>query len=82
MATLRARLAIPGSGQSFPFVMDVASDLRAGLLEPVLSGWHAGDTPIVALFPDRVTMPRKTRIFLDAMIDAMKQPQEPGFRAT
>ena len=39
-----------------------------------MPGWHSGDTPIVALFPDRVTMPRKTRVFLDKMVEAMSQP--------
>lgn len=69
---------VAGLGIMLKSQVDVASDLRAGLLEHVLQGWHAGNTPIVALFPDRVAMPRKTRVFLDAMVDAMKQLQEPN----
>lgn len=51
--------------------VDVAADLRAGTLEHVLPDWHGGDAPIVALFPDRLAMPRKTRVFLDAMVAAL-----------
>lgn len=64
---------VAGLGIALKSQFDVAADLRAGALEHVLPGLHAGDTPIVALFPDRVTMPRKTRVFLDAMIVAMGQ---------
>lgn len=57
--------------------IDVAADMRAGLLEHVLPGWHNGATPIMALFPNRATLPRKTRVFLDAMTEAMAQLQAP-----
>lgn len=62
---------VAGLGITFRSYMDVAGELRAGTLERVLPGWHAGDAPIVALFPDRASMPRKTRVFLDAMVSAM-----------
>lgn len=63
---------VAGLGIMLKSQVDVAADLRAGTLEHVLPGWHAGDTPIVALFPDRATMPRKTRVFLDAMIASLR----------
>lgn len=53
--------------------VDVARDVDRGLLERVLPDWHAGAAPIVALFPDRATMPRKTRVFLDAMVAALSR---------
>ncbi|SEN47441.1 DNA-binding transcriptional regulator, LysR family [Sphingomonas gellani] len=64
---------VAGLGITLKSQVDVAADLRAGTLEHVLPEWHAGDTPIVALFPDRATMPRKTRVFLDAMLSALSQ---------
>ncbi|PZO77430.1 MAG: LysR family transcriptional regulator [Mesorhizobium amorphae] len=57
--------------------VDVAADLHAGRLERVLPSWHSADTPIVALFPARVTMPRKTRVFIDAMVAAMADLPHP-----
>lgn len=60
-----------GLGIMLKSVVDVGPDLRAGVLEHVLPEWHAGDTPIIALFPDRATMPRKTRVFLDAMLASL-----------
>lgn len=57
--------------------VDVAADLHAGRLERVLPSWHSADTPVVALFPARVTMPRKTRVFIDAMVAAMADLPHP-----
>jgi DNA-binding transcriptional LysR family regulator len=62
---------VAGFGITLKSQVDVASDIRTGALDHVLPGWHAGDSPIVALFPDRATMPRKTRVFLDAMVAAL-----------
>lgn len=64
---------VAGLGITLKSRVDVAADLRAGMLEQVMPGWHADNTPIVALFPDRVTMPRKTRVFLDAMLATMAE---------
>ena len=61
---------VSGLGIMLKSRIDVVADVRAGLLEHVLPGWHTGDTPIMALFPDRATMPRKTRVFLEAMVEA------------
>jgi DNA-binding transcriptional LysR family regulator len=62
---------VAGLGIALKSYVDVAADLGSGALERVLPAWHAGSSPIVALFPDRATMPRKTRIFLDAMAAAI-----------
>ncbi len=67
---------IAGSGIMLKSMIDVADDVSAGRLERVLPGWTAGDMPIVALFPDRATMPRKTRVFLDAMVQAFPRYDE------
>jgi DNA-binding transcriptional LysR family regulator len=61
---------VAGHGIMLKSIVDVADDVSAGRLERVLPDWTAGDMPIVALFPDRATMPRKTRVFLDAMVQA------------
>lgn len=63
---------VAGLGIALKSQVDVAADLRDGVLDHILPEWHAGDTPIVALFPDRVTMPHKTRVFLDAMLAALR----------
>ena len=63
---------VAGLGIALKSQIDVAADLRDGTLDHVLPGWHAGATPIVGLFPDRVTMPRKTRVFLDSMLAALR----------
>lgn len=62
---------IAGHGIMLKSMVDVAEDMSAGRLERVLPDWTAGSMPIVALFPDRATMPRKTRVFVDAMINAL-----------
>ncbi|RYE99044.1 MAG: LysR family transcriptional regulator, partial [Oxalobacteraceae bacterium] len=59
---------IAGHGIMLKSMIDVADDVSTGKLERVLPEWTAGEMPIVALFPDRATMPRKTRVFLDAMV--------------
>ena len=59
-----------GLGIMLKSMVDVADDVSEGRLERVLPEWTAGEMPIVALFPDRATMPRKTRVFVDAMITA------------
>lgn len=63
---------VAGLGIALKSQVDVAADLRDGTLSRVLPAWHAGNTPIVALFPNRITMPRKTRVFLDAMLAALR----------
>lgn len=59
---------IAGHGIMLKSMIDVSDDVSTGKLERVLPEWTAGEMPIVALFPDRATMPRKTRVFLDAMV--------------
>lgn len=63
-----------GHGIMLKSMVDVADDMAAGRVERVLPDWTAGDMPIVALFPDRATMPRKTRVFVDAMIKVFARP--------
>lgn len=59
---------LAGAGIMLKSRVDVDADLAGGRLERVLEGWSAGDMPIVALFPSRTNLPRKTRVFLDALI--------------
>jgi hypothetical protein len=47
--------------------VDIAADLAAGRLERVPPQWSGGGAPIVALYPTARHLPRKTRVFLDAM---------------
>ncbi|RIX98163.1 hypothetical protein D3218_17415 [Aureimonas flava] len=53
-------------------ILDMAVDLAAGRLEPVLPGWSGGAVPLLALFAKRHQQPRKLRTFLDAMSAAVR----------
>lgn len=60
---------LAGAGVMLKSRVDVDQDLASGRLERVLSDWGAGNMPIVALFPSRTNLPRKTRVFLDALLN-------------
>ncbi|MFK0333837.1 LysR family transcriptional regulator [Rhizobium sp. NPDC090275] len=67
---------VAGLGITFRSRVDVTEELHSGALKQILPGWHAGDAAVVALFTDRKTMPRKTRVFLDAMVEALRGASE------
>lgn len=60
-----------GQGILIKSQADVAADLAAGTIERVLPEWHLGEAPIMALYPMGKQLPRKTRLFLDAMVAAL-----------
>jgi DNA-binding transcriptional LysR family regulator len=59
--------ALAGLGIMLKSEIDVAEDLHAGRLEQVLSDWHGGEAPIVALYPSTQHLPLKTRVLLDEL---------------
>lgn len=60
--------ALAGHGVMLKSQIDVAKDLARGRLERVLPDWSGGPAPIVALYPTAKHLPRKTRVFLDAIV--------------
>jgi len=67
--------AVAGLGIMLKSQIDVAGDVAAGRLERVLSKWSGGNAPIVALYPTTRHLPRKTRAFLDTMLEHLARPQ-------
>ena len=59
--------ALAGCGLIMKSWVDVARDVQAGRLVRVLPGWRSEPTPICALFPSNPRLPRRVRLFLDAM---------------
>lgn len=59
--------ALEGRGIMLKSAIDVCLDLQFGRLEQVLPDWRSPDAPIYALMPSTRYIPRKTRLFLDAL---------------
>jgi LysR family transcriptional regulator, transcriptional activator for dmlA len=57
--------ALAGHGITLKSAIDVAEDVRSGLLEQVLPDWRSTDAPIYALLPSGAHVPLKVRLFLD-----------------
>jgi len=64
--------SLKGMGVMLKSAIDVADDLRLGRLEHVLPDWRTPDAPIYALIPSAKHVARKTRLFLDALAEALK----------
>ncbi|WP_348944829.1 LysR family transcriptional regulator [Chitinibacter sp. FCG-7] len=46
---------------------------KLGLLQAVLSEWHANPTPVYLVYPYRSSIPRKYRVFIDFIVNALSQ---------
>ncbi|QLG87943.1 LysR family transcriptional regulator [Chitinibacter bivalviorum] len=46
---------------------------KFGLLEPILSDWSANPTPVFLVYPFRSAMPRKHRVFIDFIVEALRE---------
>jgi len=64
--------ALQGLGVMLKSAIDVAADLRLGRLERVLPNWSSPDAPIYALIPSARHVAAKTRLFLDALGEALR----------
>ncbi|MCQ8239377.1 LysR substrate-binding domain-containing protein [Rhizosaccharibacter radicis] len=71
---------VAGHGIAAKSELDVNAELSDGRLERVLPDWHAGERPVAALFPARAGMPRKTRMFIEAMDAHLASSRRPGAR--
>ncbi|QLI80150.1 LysR family transcriptional regulator [Chitinibacter fontanus] len=45
---------------------------KLGLLEAILPQWHANPIPVFLVYPYRSSMPRKYRIFIDFIVEALR----------
>jgi DNA-binding transcriptional LysR family regulator len=58
---------LAGHGLARRSIWDVADDLAAGRLMEVLRDWADEDAPISVLYASRRHLPRRTRLFIDAL---------------
>ena len=58
---------LAGHGLARRSIWDVADDLAAGRLVEVLREWSDEDAPISVVYPSRRFLPRRTRLFVDAL---------------
>jgi DNA-binding transcriptional LysR family regulator len=65
--------ALAGHGIALKSAIDVARDLERGTLERVLPQWHGAPAPVVASYPSVEHVPRKTRLFLDALAESLER---------
>jgi DNA-binding transcriptional LysR family regulator len=66
-----ARLACAGAGIIQLDDNSAEAHLRSGALVPVLAEWRAPPVDAWAVFPGRRLMPRRTRVFLDAIAEEL-----------
>jgi DNA-binding transcriptional LysR family regulator len=69
---LLTRLARDGAGIAAVPDFYVEQYVRAGELQHVLPEWRLKPAPAWAVFPGRRLMPTKTRVFIDALVAALK----------
>ncbi|WNL45711.1 LysR family transcriptional regulator [Dyella sp. BiH032] len=74
---LMRELAIAGHGLAFKSIWDIAADVRAGRLVPVLTDCAIQEAHIYAIYPSRDYLPARIRLFVDHLQGKM-QEQEAG----
>lgn len=72
---LMRELAIAGHGLAFKSIWDIAADVRAGRLVPVLTDCAIQEAHIYAIYPSRDYLPARIRLFVDYLQGKM-QAQE------
>jgi DNA-binding transcriptional LysR family regulator len=74
------RLTLLGLGLSFQAEPEIADELAAGRLVPVLSEWSAPSLSVDALMPARTRQPAKVRMALEALAGYLAQTAPPAGR--
>jgi DNA-binding transcriptional LysR family regulator len=69
---LLTRFARDGAGIAAVADFYVEPYVRSGELQRVLPAWCLQPAPAWAVFPSRRLMPTKTRVFIDALVEALK----------
>jgi DNA-binding transcriptional LysR family regulator len=70
---LMRELAIAGHGITIKSIWDIAADIRAGRLMPLLTDIAMIDAPIYAIYPSRRFLPTRIRLFVDYLQAEMER---------
>jgi DNA-binding transcriptional LysR family regulator len=70
---LMRELAVAGHGLAFKSIWDIAADVEAGRLVPVLTRTAIQEAHIYAIYPSRTFLPARIRLFLDYLHEQMQQ---------
>lgn len=74
--------ALEGHGILLRSIWDIAPDLRAGRLVPVLPEWSGAPADIFALYPQRLHLSAKVKAFLDFLTERFAAYRAEGAMAT
>lgn len=72
---LMRELAIAGHGLAFKSIWDIATDVRAGRLLPVLTDCAIQEAHIYAIYPSRDYLPARIRLFVDYLQSNMQEQE-------
>lgn len=72
---LMRELAIAGHGLAFKSIWDIAADVRAGRLLPVLTDCAIQEALIYAIYPSRDYLPARIRLFVDYLQSNMQEQE-------
>ena len=72
---LMRELAIAGHGLAFKSIWDIATDVRAGRLVPVLTDCAIQEAHIYAIYPSRDYLPARIRLFVDYLQSNMQEQE-------
>lgn len=72
---LMRELAIAGHGLAFKSIWDIATDVRAGRLLPVLTDCAIQEAHIYAIYPSRDYLPARIRLFVDYLQSHMQEQE-------
>lgn len=72
---LMRELAVAGRGLAFKSIWDIANDVRAGRLEPVLTDTAFQEAHIYAIYPSRDFLPARIRLCVDHLQREMQQQE-------
>ena len=70
---LLRQLAVDGHGLTFKSAWDIAADVRAGRLVPLLADIATPDANIHAIYPSRRFLPARIRLFVDFLHERLQQ---------
>lgn len=70
---LMRELAVGGHGLAFKAAWDIAADVRAGRLVPLLPEVILPDAHVYAIYPSRRYLPARIRLFVDYLQQELQQ---------
>ncbi|TBR40507.1 MULTISPECIES: LysR family transcriptional regulator [Dyella] len=70
---LMRELAVAGHGIAFKSIWDIATDVEAGRLVPLLTQSAIQEAHIYAIYPSRDFLPARIRLFVDFLLERMRE---------